>query len=385
MEEILQQLPQMQSDLEEMREVVLANLVMLGEIPSPTFQEADRIQFLVNRFSECGLASISTDEAGNGLAVHPGTKGDRNIVLVAHVDTVFPRTIDHSMSVEKDYVTGPGVADNSLGVAVLASLPTILEHLRINLNANLILMGATRSLGRGNLNGLRFFLSNSEMPVHCGVCIEGMKLGRLSFNSIGMIRGEIQCEVPEDYDWTGIAASGAISIINETINQISGIPLPKKPYSTIILGSVEGGTSFNTVATEACLRFEVRSESAEIVAQIDELLNDIVAEMKYRSKAKVTLETLAKRHPGGIGFRHPLVRNVRTIMQALEIEPHVSPSLSELSAFIDQNIPAVTIGVTDGERHNQEDEAIKIEPIYKGLAQLIGSLMAIDGGYCDKD
>ncbi len=385
MEQILESLPKLQDDIKAVREVVLSNLVMLGEIPSPTFQEADRVQFLVNRFSECGLASISTDEAGNGLAIHPGAKGDRNILLVAHTDTVFPRTVDHSMSVEKENVTGPGVADNSLGVAVLASLPTILEHLNLTLNANLILMGATRSLGRGNLNGLRFFLGNSEVPVHYGVCVEGMKLGRLSFNSIGMIRGEIQCEVPENYDWTGIAASGAITIINETINQICAIPLPKKPYSTIILGSVEGGTSFNTIATEARLRFEARSESAEIVAQIDELLKDIVAEMKYRSKANVTLETLAIRQPGGIGFRHPLVRNIRSIMQALELQPHVSPSLSELSAFIDREIPAVTVGITDGERHNQEDETIQIEPINKGLTQLIGTLMAIDGGYCDND
>lgn len=385
MDSIIEALPGWQSALVDMREVALANLVMLGEIPAPTFGEAARVQFLSDRFSECGLASVSIDEAGNGLAVLPGSEGDRTIALVAHTDTVHEDTIDHSMSVDTNHVTGPGVGDNSLGAAALASLPTLLEHLGIQFKSNLVLIGAVRSLGRGDLEGLRFFLSNKEIPVHYGVCVEGMQLGRLSFNSIGMMRGEIRCQVPANYDWTGFGATGAITILNETINQINAIPLPKKPSSAIILGSIEGGSSYNTLATEASLCFEARSESGEVVDQIHELMHDIVTEMQYRSHAGVAFEVLARRKPGGIGFRHPLVRNVRAIMQALGIKPHVTPSLSELSAFIDNGIPAATIGLTKGERHNQENESIEIEPLFKGLAQLIGVLAAIDGGYCDHD
>ena len=34
--------------LKESKEILLANAVMLGEIPAPTFAEEDRIQFLAN-------------------------------------------------------------------------------------------------------------------------------------------------------------------------------------------------------------------------------------------------------------------------------------------------------------------------------------------------
>jgi hypothetical protein len=70
-------------------------------------------------------------------------------------------------------------------------------------------------------------------------------------------------------------------------------------------------------------------------------------------------------------------------MKALNINPRFSPSTSELSAFIDAGIPALTLGITHGENLNKIDESIEIEPIYSGLAQLLGVLLAIDRGYCD--
>ena len=48
-------------------------------------------------------------------------------------------------------------------------------------------MGSARSLGRGDLEGLRFFLDNFKKPITAGVCIEGVKLGRLSYSSIGIV------------------------------------------------------------------------------------------------------------------------------------------------------------------------------------------------------
>jgi hypothetical protein len=41
------------------------------------------------------------------------------------------------------------------------------------------------------------------------------------------------------------------------------------------------------------------------------------------------------------------------------------------------------LGITHGENLNKIDESIEIEPIYSGLAQLLGVLLAIDKGYCD--
>lgn len=47
--------------VKEIREILLANLVMMGEIPAPTFGEEARIRFFLDRFTEAGLDSISTE------------------------------------------------------------------------------------------------------------------------------------------------------------------------------------------------------------------------------------------------------------------------------------------------------------------------------------
>lgn len=378
-------LPELTDNLKQMREIILANLAMLGETPAPTFKEERRIRFLLDRFTELGLSNASADEAGNGIGIIEGTVGKRNILLVAHADTIMSEKVNHTFTITPERVIGPGVADNSLGVATLASLPYILDKLDIKLESNLILMAATQSLGRGNLEGLRFFLSNAKMPIHYGLSAEGVKLGRLSHSSIGMLRGDITCSIPEQYDWSRFGSSSAILTLNEVINKINDIRLPKRPKCSIVMGSIEGGGTYNNIATQARLKFEIRSESAELTREIGDRFEEIVTEVSSSPGETVTLDIFARRDPGGIPFSHPFVRCTRQIIEALDIQPRLAPSVSELAAFIDHNIPALTLGITAGDHLNELEETVEIEPMYKGIAQLIATIKAIDGGCCEQD
>lgn len=384
-ENLLESLGSLEQQARELKEILLANLVMIGEIPAPTFKEEERIEFLMNRFKEAELDQTSVDEVGNGIGKLEGEEENGNILIVAHADTVFSSKEDHTLTVQPDTVTGPGVADNSLGLSVLATLPFFLDKFDITLNKNLYLMGATRSLGRGNLEGLRFFLANADRPVEVGIGIEGVELGRLSHTSIGMQRGEITCKVPEEYDWSRFGDASAILTINEVINKINEIKLPQRPRTSIVMGSIDGGTSFNTTALQSTLGFEIRSESADMASEINRTIQEIVTEVSSRSGDTINLDIFAEREPGGIPFSHPLVRRTRQIMDELEIDSRPGPSTSELSAFIDHKIPAITLGLTHGDHIHESNESIEIEPVFKGIAQLIGTLLAIDGGYCEED
>lgn len=342
------------------------------------------MEFVLNRFKEASITKNSVDEVGNGIGILEGKENSGNVLVVAHADTVFNTKVDHTIQIQPESVTGAGVADNSLGLAVLSTLPTFLEKLDIELNHNLILMGATRSLGRGDLEGLRFFLSNFEQPIKAGVGIEGVELGRLSHTSIGMKRGEITCRVPEEYDWSRFGDASAILTLNEVINHINEIRLPQRPRTSIVMGSIEGGSSFNTTALKAKLQFEIRSESSGMVQDIHRSMEEIVTEVASQSGDTIHLDIFAQREPGGVSFSHPLIRHTRRIMDQLDIAPRPGPSTSELSAFIDKDIPAITLGLTHGDNIHETNESIEIKPIYTGIAQIIGTLLAIDGGYCEE-
>ncbi len=387
--DLRRQLPGLRKKLAGEREIFLANLVMLSEIPAPTFRENKRAEFLHSRFAEAGLLNASFDEMDNVVGIYPGcgTSAKKpGILVVAHLDTSVPATIDHSVTLTPQSAIGPGVCDNGVGLAVLASLPHLLERLDWRLESNLILLGVTRSLGRGNLEGLRFFLKHNSLPCRASLCVEGVQLGRLSIMSVGMLRGEITATVPEAYDWTSFEARGAVDLITEVVRRLLAIPLPRKPRSTIVLGSIEGGgTSFNRIATNATLRFEIKSESSEIVRKTERSIKDICTELSAESHIEVVMDVLARREPGGIPFTHPLVRRAHSIMKTLNIPHSTNPSTSELSTFIESGIPAITLGITSGSGLNKMSEQADIAPMPSGLAQLLGVLAAIDRGFCDDD
>jgi tripeptide aminopeptidase len=382
---ILEDIPNLEKRLVQIRDVILTNLVMIGEIPSPTFMEQPRMNFLVNRFNQYNLLNCSTDEAGNGLGILPGLSGERNILLVAHLDTEYDEKADHTISIEPNSVAGAGVADNALGLAVLASLPYILEHLKIELNSNLILMGSSKSLGAGNLEGIRFFLEHTSLNISTGLSIEGVRLGRISKSSVGMAKCEVHYWVPEDYDWTQFGAFGSIVTLNEFINRILEIPIPTRPATSIVFSSIDSGRGFSKVSMEAELKFEIQSESEEMVEQLLKQINNIAIELAAKNSSRVLVKELARRKPGGIDFSHPLVSNAVKIMESMEIKAKFSPSMSELSAFIDSGIPALTIGISNLGTVDKSVETVEIEPMYKGLTQLISLLIAIDKGFCDEN
>lgn len=382
---MLRKLPGICRELQSLREILVANTVLFGEIPAPTFGEAGRVRFMQDRLIEAGCQNVSTDEVGNAVGILPGRKGEHNILLAAHLDTPFEESIDHAVKVLPNVLKGPGIMDNSLGLAAVATLPTMLEKLGLQLDDNLILMGTSRSLGRGDIEGMRFFLKNHPQPIRAGILAEGGTLGRLSYTSLGMLRGVIDVTLPEDYDCHMHGASGAIPILNRLISRILAIPLPEEPRTSVILGAVEAGTTYHTVARSAQLRFEVRSEETGRIKAIIGDFQELISELDDSSPASVTMEVVARRQHGGLAYRHPLVKVAKNIMEKLKVRPHVAPSTGELAALIEKQIPAVTIGISSGGRRSLRNETVDIAPMFTGLTQLIGLLMAIDQGFCDAE
>ena len=73
----------------------------------------------------------------------------------------------------------------------------------------------------------------------------------------------------------------------------------------------------------------------------------------------------------------------RTIMNSLRIQPTVASVVGKLSALLYEDIPSITLGLTEGDHLHDFGESVKIEPIFVGLTQLIGLIRAIDGRLCD--
>lgn len=378
---VIELLPRIRAAAGEMRETLVANVVMIGEIPAPTGNEESRARFFSQRLNENGLLHCFTDPMSNAFGLLPGTDGTRTIMVVANGDTLVYEAADQTVEVRPETLVGPFVVDNSLALGAISALPELFDKLHVRLQSNVLLLMASRSQGRGNLEGMKYFLSNSKIKPNAGICFEGVQLGRLNYTCLGMRRGEITCRLPDDYNWAQYGNTGAVVPMSDVISRIGKIAIPRRPLTSMVLGSIEGGVSYHNIARQTVLRFELRSESAEIMAQIEAQLDDIAEEVSSTFGIQAKLDIFAKREPGGIEIGHPFVRDARAILAALGLQPMLYPTTSVMSALVAEGIPSLTLGFTTGERRHdldEIDETAEIGPMTTGLAQLAAVIISMD-------
>ena len=397
-------LARLPEDLAPLREELLSNTVMLSQIPAPSGGEEERVRYMLDRFVSAGLSEASPDMFGNAVATLPGRTGERKLMVVAHVDTTAAATVDHNVTVSSDCLTGPGISDNSLGAAVVSMLPTCLDHLGIRLDSDLRIVGSVNSLDRANHDGLRLHLDNMASPglshggggplveadatdanlsperIEAGICVEGISQGRLNYFSIGTIRGDISCDVqPTGYS-RSYGSESAVVVLNQIINRLLSIEVPQRPFTKISINRVRAGRYYDVEPDHAELSFEVNSHSDAMIERIEREIADVVAENSARHAVNSHLDVFFRRRAGGLSYSHPLVRGAHEVMLALGIEADQGHSPSELNEFISRGIPAMTIGITRGEKHRSKPDHVLIEPILRGVAQLIGVLLMADRG-----
>ena len=242
---LLNEMPGRIEKIRQKRDSFLTDAVLLGEIPSPTFGEENRVRTVVDRFRENGLDNPLVDEFGNASAQLPGNTGESSILIMAHADTVFSPDVRHEIQVGSDAMTGPGIADNALGLAAMISLPRLLKELGIQLKYNPILV-ALKSLGRANMEGARGFLETMSVPTKVAFT-EGSTLGRLSYLVL------VLYEVKSPYKYRAImigkgSEQWQLGHLTGLINQIREIPILKEPETQIVFGGLKCGSSYNTSA-----------------------------------------------------------------------------------------------------------------------------------------
>ena len=383
LESLLKDIPTLTESLRDLRETYLTDAVFLGEIPAPTFGEENRVRLALDRFRENGLDDPEIDEFGNASGILPGTEGASSILVMAHADSVFGNDVRHVLNVGSDYITGPGIADNAIGLAAVVGLPKLLKQLDIQLKDDLLLLINTKSLGVANLQGSRGFLETKQRPIKAGICVEGAEQGRLSYSGLGALRGQINLKLPSNYDWNSFGAAGAISHLTRLVSQVREVPVPKEPKTKMVFGEIHSGSSFNTSPRSGMLRFEITSEGDDVVEEMENQLQELCEQYSLETGLEVTLEVVAKRQNCGIPFTHPLVKTTRSIMSEAGTTPAVDPSTGDLNSIILAGHPGVTLGLTSAENLREANETIALEPLYSGMAQLITLIRAIDQGLCE--
>lgn len=351
-------------------ERVLDLAITIQQIPAPTFAEGRRAQFVHDEFLEEGLADVSIDSLGNVYGRLPGTGTAPALVISAHLDTVFPESTDLRMTHSPERVTAPGIGDNSLGVAGLFGLLWALRRRGVNLDRDVWLVANVGEEGLGDLNGMRAVVDRFGEQVQAYIVLEGMALGQIYYRGLGVKRYCIRVQTQGGHSWVDYGRPSAVHELAKIITLLNDLPLVERPRTTLNVGVIVGGTTVNTIASEAHLELDLRSEDAKTLENLSSRVEELVA-VANRSGVVVTAEVIGRRPAGEISLDHPLVQLAARCLQAQGISPRINIGSTDANIPLSRGLPAICIGLTAGSGAHTVDEYIYTPPLAQGLAQLV--------------
>ena len=369
-----EELAQYRQQAEEIRGHVANLAERICQVPAPPFQEERRAEFVADLFRDAGYQP-TIDDVGNVVVRRTGTGDAGSIMLLGHLDTVFPEGTDINVTRGEGTLHGPGIGDNSLGVATLLGAAYSLDRLELKTAGDLLLVANVGEEGLGNLRGARAAVDHFESELGAVIAVEGHSLGRVTSGAVGSKRIKVTITGPGGHSWGAFGQPSAIHELGRIIHQIDSIDVPLEPKTTYNVGVVEGGVSVNTVAPRASAIIDMRSVDVDSLETLADNVDEII-ERRNQGDIQCEIEILGERPAGETPESAPIVQTALSILRDLGMDPYTDASSTDANVPISRGIPAICIGITRGEGSHRVEETIQTEPIATGLAQLIAMLMA---------
>lgn len=346
----------------------------ISSISAPTNAEQKRSDFVAEHMAQLGLETVKRDEIGDVIGRIAGKTLSSPLLLVAHLDTVFPEGTSLGITRSPGRITGAGIGDNSLGVAAVMTLPKVLQKLGVAPDVDILITGNVGEEGLGNLRGVRAVM-DANADVGAVVAVEGHNLGRVTHVAVGSRRLRVKVTGPGGHSWGDYGSPSAIHAAADMISDLAHLPTPSSPKTTINVGMIHGGISVNTIAPEATFIIDLRSVDEGALRRISEKVDSILR--APRSGISTTIEVLGVRPAGLVSPTSRIVRLATQTLESLGISATGDASSTDANIAIGRGIPAVCIGLTSGGNVHREDEYINTAPIGEGMTQLVLLSMAI--------
>jgi acetylornithine deacetylase/succinyl-diaminopimelate desuccinylase-like protein len=351
--------------LEDQREIT--------EIPAPPFGEEARAARMAEMLAQAGLTSVETDAEGNVLArFEPAPRADRKgrgeLIVSAHLDTVFPPDTDVSVLVKGDRLIGPGISDDGRGLAALVGLARVLSEVSLPLRTPLLFVATVGEEGAGDLRGVRhlFRQSGPGRAAQGFISLDGAGLTRIVTAGLGSRRFRMTVSGPGGHSWVNWGTPNPIHALGEAVSRWSSHPLPSDPIATLTVARWGGGTSINSIPQEAWVELELRCVSEDVLqtleSRVRRTLTDSIDTVNGSRAAgseplRARVETIGTRPAGETDGSTDLVRAATAATLALSATPELAVSSTDANIPMALGIPAITLGAGGeaGQAHTTDE------------------------------
>jgi acetylornithine deacetylase/succinyl-diaminopimelate desuccinylase-like protein len=269
------------------------DLRLLTEIEAPPFKEQKRAEAFLARMKALGLADARIDGEGNVIGIRRGTGNGPRLLVSAHLDTVFPAGMDVKVKERDGKLYAPGISDDTRGLAVLLSWLKVLNDNKIQTVGDLMFVGNVGEEELGNLRGTKAIFRD-HLDIDGMVGLEPAPEGNVLVLGTASHRYEVTFKGPGGHSYGAFGqVPSAIHGMGRAIARIADIKTPSFPKTTFTVGTVGGGTSVNTIAPEARMAVDIRSDEMGALLETEKKVLAAVDEAVAEENKRWNVTTLS--------------------------------------------------------------------------------------------
>jgi tripeptide aminopeptidase len=340
------------SAIERNEPQMLREQARICEIAAPPFHEEQRGLELKRLFEQLQLQNVHIDKAGNVIGTRPGERPRPNLVLAAHLDTVFPEGTNVKVTQEGTVMKGPGIGDDCRGLVVVLGVIRALNEAKVKTRGTITFVADVGEEGLGDLRGMKeLFGSSLKGQIDSFISVDGLGTG-ITNVGVGSYRYKVTFKGPGGHSYGAFGMANPIQAMGRAIAKIDAFEVPTTPKTTFNVGRVGGGTSVNAIPFEGWMEVDMRSADVKSLdalnAKFKAALNEAVEEENKRWGGKgavsVSPEMVGLRPAGNTAESAPIVQTAIAVSKSLSLPVRLGEGSTDANVPMNLNIPAITIG-----------------------------------------
>ena len=328
----------------------IEDLKMLTEIEAPPFKERRRAEAFLGRMKVLGF-DAAIDAEGNVVALRKGSGGGPRLLISAHLDTVFPEGTDVKVKERDGKLYAPGIADDTRALSVLLSWMRVLQEQKLQTVGDLLVVANVGEEELGNLRGIKRIFAD-HLDIDGMVGLEPSPEGGIIVLGTGSHRYEVSFKGPGGHSYIAFGqVPSAIHGMGRAIAKIADVKTPSFPKTTFTVGTVGGGTSVNTIAPEARMAIDIRSEQMELLLATEKkilaMVDEAVAEENKRwgvTTLSASTRLIGDRPAGRTPTDSPIVEAAVRANAAFGVKSTLTGGSTDANVPMSLGIPAIIIG-----------------------------------------
>jgi acetylornithine deacetylase/succinyl-diaminopimelate desuccinylase-like protein len=368
--------------LESNRNQVIDEWIRLTEIPSPSGYEEKRAAYMHDQFQSAGLEGVHIDAFGNVIGLWKGEPHGKNIIVSAHMDTVFQDVWEIKVKREANVLKAPGIGDDTASLINLLWSVRALKHAGFQPKNTYFFLATTGE--EVGFVGMNNFLNTSEESFDLVLALDG-DLGKVRYGALGFGGGKITFRGPGAHTMQSRGVPNpnlAVALAIDRLYHIHLLVEPLEKWTILNIGLIGGGKVRNAVSQESFFTIDLRSANQDELERVQGEIRRICLEVATGLGIEVEIDlnenSKAYQIPkAGESFLVRTVLDILTYLNVADIEADPLGS-TEANVGIEKGILSVNLGRTYGRyKHSLREEA-DIDGLFLAMKQILLLLICLE-------